>query len=77
MAIKELERILERVPTWPEDVQEDVLAWLKWVEQEMNEPYELTEEDMAAIERGLADAEAGRFATEEEIEALLARYRQP
>lgn len=75
MANKELEALLERVPTWPEDVQEDVLAWLTFVEQEMNEPCELTDEDRASIERGIADADAGRFASEKEMQELFARYR--
>jgi predicted transcriptional regulator len=50
---------------------------LQAIEQELNDPYELTEEDKVSIARGLADAEAGRFATEEEMEELFARYRLP
>jgi hypothetical protein len=75
MALKELEELLERVPTWPENVQEDVLAWLKFVEQEMTEPYELSDEDKSAIDQGIADADAGRFASDSEMQELLARYR--
>jgi predicted transcriptional regulator len=37
--------------------------------------YELTEEDLRAIDEGLADARAGRFASDEEIKALFDRYR--
>jgi hypothetical protein len=75
MANKELEALLDRVPTWPEEVQEDVLVWLKFVEKEMGEPYELTDDDRASIERGIADANADRFATTEEMQELFARYR--
>jgi predicted transcriptional regulator len=37
--------------------------------------YELTEEDLRAIDEGLADARAGRFASDEEIKALFDRFR--
>jgi predicted transcriptional regulator len=76
MPNKELQALLDRVPTWPQELQEDVLALLQFYERELHDPYELTDEDKAAVERGLADAEAGRFATDQEMEELFARYRR-
>ena len=35
----------------------------------------LSEEDLAAIEVGLAEADRGEFASEEEIEAIFAKHR--
>lgn len=46
------------------------------IERETQEPYELTAEHKASIERGLADARNGRFVSDQEIEALSARYRE-
>ena len=38
-------------------------------------PLELTTEELEAVEAGLADANAGRFATDEEVEELFAKFR--
>lgn len=40
-----------------------------------NEVYMLSEEDSAAIDEGLAYAERGEFASEEELATILAKYR--
>ena len=37
--------------------------------------YELSAEERAGVERGLADADAGRFATDEEVAAVFAKFR--
>jgi predicted transcriptional regulator len=77
MAGKELQNILERVRTWPAEAQEEAFGYLQFIESELSEPYELTAEDKASIERGLDDAKNGRFASEAEMEELFARYRSP
>ena len=66
---------MERVGAWPEEAQEQAVELLLALEQEYAERYELSDEDMAAIDRGLEDAQQGRFATDEQIEALFKRYR--
>lgn len=38
--------------------------------------YEATEEELAAIDRGLREADAGQFATDAEVEAVFAKFRQ-
>lgn len=77
MAIKELERLLDRVPSWPDDAQAAALAYLRIIEKELHEPYELTDEDKASIERGLDDARHGRFMSDTAVGALFARFRLP
>jgi predicted transcriptional regulator len=37
---------------------------------------DIPQEHLAAIEQGLADLDAGRIATDKEIEAVLAKYKQ-
>ena len=56
MVAKVLKDILTRVESWPELVQEEAAASLQAIERELREPYELTEADKAAIERGLEAA---------------------
>ena len=76
MDTKELQRLIEKIPTWPEEAQFEALEFLQSIEREVDEPYELTEADKASIERGLDDARNGRFVPEEKVRELLARYRK-
>ena len=75
VAATELQRWIERVKDWPEEAQAEVVAWLEFMEQELQDPYKLTPEDEAALEQGLDDVRNGRIASDEEVEALLSRYR--
>ena len=38
-------------------------------------PYRATKAELAAIDRGLREAQAGKFASEAEVEAVFAKYR--
>ncbi len=76
MVAKALKDVLKRVETWPEAAQEQAAASLQALEQELLAPYELTDEDKRAIDRGLEAARRGEFATDQEVEAILAKYRQ-
>jgi predicted transcriptional regulator len=72
-----LKDLLERVETWPEAVQEEAVQSLLAIEQEIVEPYELSDADRAAIDRSLDDMHQGRFATDEEVAAVFNRFRHP
>lgn len=74
---RKLKDLVRRAETWPDAALEDAIATLEAIEAELAEPYELTERDRQAIDRGLADLRHGRIATEEEIDRLFARYRHP
>jgi predicted transcriptional regulator len=72
-----LKDILERVQSWPEAQQQHALDLLLTLEQEYAaEPYELTEEEKVAIDRGLRDVAEGRFATDAEVDAMFAKHRR-
>lgn len=64
---------MERAETWPEETAEEAVNFLLALEQELADPYVLTEEDRAAIERGLDDMRHGRFASDEEVSAVFRR----
>ena len=72
-----LKDLIERVGTWPEEAQEEALQLLLALEQEYAEPYELSPDDRAAIDRSLEDMREGRFATDEQVAAVFGRYRRP
>ncbi len=71
-----LKDIIERADTWPEEAQEEAIQFLLALEQEYAEPYELSDEDRKAIDRGLEDMRQGRFATDEQVAAVFNRYRR-
>jgi predicted transcriptional regulator len=76
MTAKALKEALQRVETWPEQAQ-DMLAELALeIDQEMREgKYHATPAELAGIDRGLKAASEGWFATDEQIEAVIAKHR--
>jgi hypothetical protein len=76
MKTKELTAILERVENWPEAAQRQLAEIALEIEQDLTGTYRATPEERAGIERGLADAREGRFATDAQLEAALARFRR-
>lgn len=75
MVAKALKEILKRVETWPEKAQVEAAVSLQALEEELLAPYELTEADKKAIDRGLEAVRSGDLATDEEVEAIFAKYR--
>ena len=71
-----LKDILQRVETWPQPAQEELMQVALEIDLRLSTTYEATADELAAIDRGLRDAAAGRFATEEQVEAVFAKYRR-
>ncbi len=71
MTKQEIEAVLERVRSWPEHRQEDAAKLLLRMEKIGTGFYELSEEEEKALEEG----EASGVASEEEVEAVLNRFR--
>jgi hypothetical protein len=76
MVAKVLKDILIRVESWSERAQEEAAASLQAIEEELREPFELTEADKKAIDRGLEAVRKGDIATDQQVEAVFAKYRQ-
>jgi hypothetical protein len=72
---KTLRELLQRVESWPEHAQQEALDCLLSIEQELADPYVLTDEDRNAIDRGLDDMRRGQLASGEQIEAAFRRSR--
>jgi predicted transcriptional regulator len=69
-----LEFLLERVSTWSDEAQDELLMSIAEIEARHAAVYRLTDEDRAAVKRGLADVKAGRLVADEEVTALFNRY---
>jgi hypothetical protein len=73
--ISALKDAFKAAETWPEEDQEALLAAARDIEAERSGVYEATPEELAAVDRGLADAREGRFASDEEVARVKARFR--
>lgn len=77
MRTKRLTEVLERVEAWPAEAQDQLAAIALDIEADLSgEDYHPTAAELAGIDRGLRAAEQGRFATDEEVEAVLAKFRR-
>ena len=74
MTRESLENLLDRVAAWPEEDQEKLARFVSEIEAGHFADEDLSDEDLAALERGLADADAGRFAPDGAVQALFDRY---
>ncbi len=75
MKTKELTAILERVEKWPESAQRQLAEIALEIESDLTGTYVPTPEELRAIDEGIAAADRGEFATDEEVEAVLATFR--
>jgi hypothetical protein len=69
----QVKAVLDRVPTWPEDRQQELAEVALEIEAELaGTGYDATADELAAIDEGLA----GEPASDEEIKAAFAAFRQ-
>jgi hypothetical protein len=73
MTKDQVKAVLERVPTWPHDRQQELAELALEIEAELaGDGYEATPDELTAIDEGLAD----EAASEEEIKAAFATFPQ-
>jgi predicted transcriptional regulator len=70
-----LDRVVERVKSWPEARQRDVLRVLEVMEQSGTAVHMLTDDERAAVQVGLDQANRGEFVSDAEMEAFWRRNR--
>jgi hypothetical protein len=73
MTKDKVKAVLERVPTWPEDRQQELAEVALEIEAELaGAEYDATPDELAAIDEGLA----GESASKEEVKAAFAVFRR-
>jgi hypothetical protein len=73
MTKDQIKTVLKRVPTWPEDRQQQLAEIALEIEAELaGAEYHATPDELAAIDEGLAS----EAASEEEIKAAFASFRR-
>ena len=77
MASKALEEAMRRAETWPAEAQEELAEIALEIDAGLRGgTYHATLEKLEGIDRGLKAAREGRFATDEEVEAVIAKHRR-
>jgi predicted transcriptional regulator len=74
--IQKLKDLIERVESWPDDAQAELVALALEIEAEQRGLYHASEDELAAIDQGLAEVEKGDGVPEAAAEAIFARARR-
>jgi hypothetical protein len=73
MTKDQVKAVLQRVPTWPEDRQQELAEVALEIEAELaGAEYEATPDELAAIDEGLT----GEAASDEEVKGAFALFRK-
>jgi hypothetical protein len=76
MTTTDLKNLMERVQTWPEEAQDELVAAAKEIESELQaNDYLATREELRIIDAAMASIDAGEAATDAEIKAAFAKFR--
>jgi len=76
MKTKPLADILERVESWPPQLQDELAAFARELDAGANgRDYQPTPDELAGIDRGLRDAAENRFADDAAVAAAFAKFR--
>ena len=68
-----LKNLPERAETWPETDQEELAEVAREIEARRTGVYRLSDEEQAAMRGGLAEADRGEFASDEEMVGVWKR----
>lgn len=74
MTKDQINAVLERVRSWPEERQAYAAEVLLLIEAQNEGPLQVSDEEWRAIEEGNAQAERGEFVTDEEMAAFWRRH---
>jgi hypothetical protein len=73
---KKLEALLERARLWPEAAQDELVQLGDQIEHELKGDYHATQDELRVIDSALAAVDRGEIATEDEVRAAFAKFRQ-
>jgi hypothetical protein len=76
MTTTDLKNLLERVQTWPEEAQDELVAVANQIESELQgRDYLATREELRIIDAAMAAIDDGEVPTDAEIKAAFAKFR--
>jgi hypothetical protein len=71
-----LRNVLTRAERWSEQDQEELAQAALEIEARQHGLYHATPEELKAIDEALAAVERGEIATDDEVEAVFAKYKR-
>jgi hypothetical protein len=72
----DVKNVLARVERWPEDDQDELAQIALEIEARRHGVFAATVEELQAIDEALAAVSRGEIASDEEVEAVFAKYRR-
>ena len=75
--IEAVKKLLEEVGSWPQQDQEELVEVAREIEARRAGTYRLTDDERQGVERGLRAMREGRFASDEEMAAIVRKARSP
>ena len=77
MTLAEIKNLLERVQTWPEEAQNELVAIANQIESELRgDEYAATVDELQVIDAAMASLDAGESVTDVEVAAAFAKFRK-
>jgi len=77
MTAAELKNLLDRVKSWPETAQDELVSIANQIERELQaDDYVATRDELRIIDAATTSLDAGESATEEEVAAAFAKFRR-
>ena len=71
------DELLRRVQSWPQDAQEELAQVALEIEAQLKTgAYRASPRELEGIDRGLRDSAEGKFASENDVEAIFEKHRR-
>ena len=76
MTTNKLDALIEWVREWPDEDQEELVAYASEIEARRAGPYHASPEELRILDEALAEARRGEIATDNEVEAVFEKFRR-
>jgi predicted transcriptional regulator len=77
MMTKIWDELLRRVQSWPQEAQEELAQVALEIEAALKQgAYHPSPRELEGIDRGLRDSAEGKFASENDVEAIFEKHRR-
>ena len=76
MTTKALKEVLEQAATWPVEDQNDLAEYAREIEARRTGVYTMSDDERAAVGRGLAEADRGEFVADEVVAEADKRHQR-
>jgi hypothetical protein len=76
MMTKTLKDLLQNAETWPSEDQDELAEYAREIEARRTGVYTMSEDERAAVSKGMAEADQGKFVSDEVVAEADKRHDQ-